>query len=84
MSEGLSAAEVGKEIAEHRERSHSGEGSRHDRIISIIEAVLLAVVAVLAAWSGFAAAKWGTESRGRSGRGVDSAHRGQPGPPRRR
>jgi hypothetical protein len=28
----------------------------------IIEAVLLAVVAVLAAWSGFAAAKWGTES----------------------
>lgn len=63
MGEGLSAAEVGKEIAEHRERSASGEGSRHDRTISIIEAILLAVVAVLAAWSGFAAAKWGTESR---------------------
>ena len=32
-------------------------------VISIIEAVLLAVVAVLAAWSGYSAAKWGTESR---------------------
>jgi hypothetical protein len=31
-------------------------------VITIIEAVLLAVVAVLAAYSGFAAAKWGTES----------------------
>ena len=31
-------------------------------MLIIIEAVLLAVVAVLAAWSGFAAAKWGTES----------------------
>ena len=30
--------------------------------MTIIEAVLLSVVAVLAAWSGFAAAKWGTES----------------------
>jgi len=30
--------------------------------LSIIEAVLLSVVAVLAAYSGYAAAKWGTES----------------------
>ena len=61
MPEGLSATEVGKEIAEHRE--HDGAIDRHDRVISIIEAVLLAVVAVLAAWSGYSAAKWGTESR---------------------
>ena len=66
MPEGLSTAEVGKEIAEHRE--HAGhdhethEGARHDRMISIIEALLLGVVALLAAWSGYSAAKWGTES----------------------
>jgi hypothetical protein len=64
MSEGLSASEVGKEIAEHRKHAVHGDAiDRHDRLISIIEAVLLAVVAVLAAWSGYSAAKWGTESR---------------------
>jgi hypothetical protein len=70
VPEGLSPSEVGKEIAEHRERvAEEGEKKQggaeargRDRLITIIEAVLLAVVAVLAAWSGFAAAKWGTES----------------------
>jgi len=61
MPEGLSASEVGKEIGEHAKRSHPHE--RHDRLISIAEAVLLSVVALLAAWSGYAAAKWATESR---------------------
>jgi hypothetical protein len=59
MAEGLSATEVGKEIAEHAE--HSRE--HHDRLISITEALLLSVVAIVAAWSGYSAAKWGTESR---------------------
>jgi hypothetical protein len=36
---------------------------RRDRWVSIVEAVLLSIVALLAAWSGFAAAKWSTESR---------------------
>jgi hypothetical protein len=36
---------------------------RRDRLLSIVEAVLLSIVALLAAWSGFAAAKWSTESR---------------------
>ena len=36
---------------------------RRDRLLSIAEAVLLSIVALLAAWSGFAAAKWSTESR---------------------
>jgi hypothetical protein len=36
---------------------------RRDRLVSIVEAVLLSIVALLAAWSGFAAAKWSTESR---------------------
>lgn len=64
MAEGLSPAEVGKEIGEH---SKHGEGEssakdRRDRLLSITEAILLAVVAVLAAWSGYAASKWSTES----------------------
>ncbi|MER7246422.1 hypothetical protein [Kribbella sp. NPDC000426] len=63
MPEGLSPNEVGKEISEHRAREGPGTGhAGRDRLITISEAFLLAVVAVLAAWSGFAAAKWGTES----------------------
>ena len=63
MSDGLSAAAVGKEIAEHKKHAAAGhDDSRHDRWLSILEAVLLSLVAVLAAYSGYAAAKWGTES----------------------
>jgi hypothetical protein len=60
---GLSAAEVGKEIAEHLEKSRDHEMEGRGRRITIVEAILLATVALLAAWSGFAAAKWSTESR---------------------
>ena len=64
MPEGLSPQEVGKGIAEHKEHASQGEErARRDRNISIIEAVLLSIVALLAAWSGYAAAKWSTESR---------------------
>lgn len=59
MPEGLGPQEVGKEIAEH---SKHGEG-RRVRFVSVAEAVLMAIVALLAAWSGYAASKWGTESR---------------------
>jgi len=68
VPEGLSPSEVGKEIAEHRKKAEeqeqgpAAEAKGRDRVITIIEALLLAVVAVLAAYSGFAAAKWGTES----------------------
>lgn len=70
MPEGLSASEVGKEIAEHREHTDHAEHPEHppadhagrDRLISIIEAALLSVVALLAAWSGYSAAKWGSHS----------------------
>lgn len=73
---GLSPGEVGKEIAEHHEHT-TGEhgGGEHDadqhaagghlkahRRIAIVEAVLLSVVALIAAWAGYSAAKWGTES----------------------
>lgn len=60
MAEGLSASEVGKEIGVHAKRAAH---ERRDRLLSIAEAVLLSVVALLAAWSGYAAAKWSTESR---------------------
>lgn len=63
MPEGLSAAEVGKEIGEHQKHAARDEGDdQRDRWLSILEAVLLSLVAVLAAYSGYAAAKWGTES----------------------
>ena len=65
MPEGLSASEVGKEIAEHREHhehEHAHAHTSRDRWVSIAEAILLSVVALMAAWSGYSAAKWGTES----------------------
>ena len=68
MPEGLSADEVGKEIAGHAAEGEDGAHDRRDRIVSITEAILLSVVALMAAWSGYAAAKWSTESR------VDLAH----------
>src|SRR3954454_21880297 len=64
MPEGLSPAEVGKEMAEHTKRAAEAgaEPDHHDRWLSILEAVLLSLVAVLAAYSGYAAAKWGTHA----------------------
>jgi hypothetical protein len=66
VPEGLSASEVGKEIAEHHEHEEAEhtpeEHAQRDRWVAIVEAVLLSVVALLAAWSGYSAAKWGTES----------------------
>jgi hypothetical protein len=44
-------------------RSDGGDESDGPSVIRIVEAVLLATVTLLAAWSGFAAAKWSTESR---------------------
>jgi hypothetical protein len=63
VPEGLSATEVGKEAVEHGRHSTEEEhGARHGRLIPIIEALLLSIVTITAAWSGFSAAKWGTES----------------------
>jgi len=59
---GLGPAHVGEKIAEHREHNMQ-EPTGRDRTVTIIEAALLAMVALMAAWSGFASAKWSTESR---------------------
>jgi len=65
VSEGLSPTEVGKELGEHaahaKERGDH-QGHRRDRLITIAEAVLLSIVTITAAWSGYSAAKWSTES----------------------
>ena len=73
MAEGLASSEVAGEISRHQahSRQHAPEhddadaddgGRDHDRTLSIIEAVMLAIVALLAAYTGFASAKWNTES----------------------
>jgi hypothetical protein len=73
VAEGIASSEVAGEISRHKRHSAEHEedvdesgtvdGTRsHDRTLSIIEAVMLAVVALLAAYTGFASAKWGTES----------------------
>jgi hypothetical protein len=73
MAEGLSSSEVAGEISRHKthatkhgadaEQDDADDGKRdHDRTLSIIEAVMLAAVALLAAYTGFASAKWNTES----------------------
>jgi hypothetical protein len=63
MSEGLSASEVSKEMAGHNRHVDAGEQEGRDRWVTIVEASLLAVVAMLAAWAGYSSAKWSTESR---------------------
>ena len=64
MGESLSPVEGAREAQKHQEHS-SGHGHPrgHWRVVQIAEAVLLAAVTVFAAWSGFAAAAYGTESR---------------------
>jgi hypothetical protein len=62
VPEGLSPSEAGKGLKEHLELAVEEREKHRNRIISIVEASLLAVVAVLAAYSGWAAAKWATES----------------------
>ena len=63
MPEGLSTIEAGDKIAEHakHQAGHRG-GSVRDKWISIVEAVVLSIVTVVAAWAGYSAAKWSTES----------------------
>lgn len=60
MAEGLPPTDVAKELSGYSERQVEAHGRD---ALTIIEAVLLSVVTILAAWSGYAAAKWNTESR---------------------
>jgi hypothetical protein len=60
LSEGISATEIGREIGKHADEHRH---AHRDRVVTIVEAIVLSVVTLLAAWSGYSAAKWGTESR---------------------
>lgn len=61
MAETTSNIEIAQVL---HERSHGGHSSpmRRHAWIEILEAVVLAAVAVLTAWSGYQAAKWDAES----------------------
>ena len=75
MPEALDPVEAGRKLHEHThgeeentsQRPAGNEADkrreRHSRILQTGEALLLALVTVTAAWAGYAAAKWGTESR---------------------
>lgn len=69
MEEGIPPGEIGgaadehvNQNADHRTGGRREDPEKSDRSLAIIEAVLLALVAVLAAWSGFASARWSTKS----------------------
>src|SRR5262245_10295884 len=63
MPEGLSAVEAGKEVGEHAKHAgRDAEEERRERWITIAEAILLSLVTLAAAWSGYSAAKWSTHS----------------------
>ena len=61
VAEGFSVEESRRELDHHAE-SPAIKG-RHGRVLQISEAIVLALVTLTAAWSGFSAAKWSTESR---------------------
>jgi hypothetical protein len=71
MPEGLDPVEAGRKLHEHTheeaeraaDRAADKKAERHSRILQSGEALLLALVTIAAAWAGYAAAKWGTESR---------------------
>jgi hypothetical protein len=50
-------------LHEHTSEPRQPSAARHSRTVQIGEALLLSLVTIAAAWSGYAAAKWGTESR---------------------
>ena len=61
MSEATSNVEMAHKIHEHGHESHKGGGGRAEWI-EILEAIVLAVVAVATAWSGYQAALWDAKS----------------------
>ena len=57
--EGLSNVEVAHHL---HERGHGNvAGSRGEQALQIVEAILLAIVAIATAWSGYQAAKWSAQ-----------------------
>jgi hypothetical protein len=71
MPEGLDPVEAGRKLHEHThgederaaDPAADKAAERHSRIVQTGEALLLALVTITAAWTGYAAAKWGTTSQ---------------------
>jgi len=55
VAEHLDVSELGRHAAKHQEQT-AGTHARRDRTLSIVEAVMLSAVALIAAWSGYSAA----------------------------
>jgi hypothetical protein len=69
MPDGLKTGDVAGDISRHKKHASDQDGEpteddgrEHDRVLSVVEAILLAIVALLAAYTGYASAKWSTES----------------------
>jgi hypothetical protein len=64
VAEGFPAAELGEQISGHAERTGGGGDEEPGRRgwLSILEAVMLSVVAIIAAYSVYASAQWNTHS----------------------
>jgi hypothetical protein len=58
MEEGLPAAEVSHVALEKGEQRARPHVSRREEMIEILEAVLLALVAIASAWCGYQSARW--------------------------
>jgi hypothetical protein len=61
---------VTSEGEENHGKGEHGKG-RHERVLSIVEAVILSLVALAAAWSGYSAAKWDTHSSDLLGKSLE-------------
>ena len=56
MPEGLEAGEIAHTVG--HKHGHDGPVDRRAEVIEILEAIVLAIVAVAAAWSGYQTARW--------------------------
>ena len=70
----MAEANINAEMARHLDEHGGRRSRRHERAIEIAEAVL-AVVAVLTAWSGYQASLWDAESARATPRPRGSASR---------
>jgi hypothetical protein len=62
MSEHSANVEIARHIDEHADATNEEPSRRREEILEIAQAVLLALVAIATAWSGYQAARWDSNS----------------------
>jgi hypothetical protein len=62
MPEHSANVEIAHHIGDHAEAAKAEPGQRREEILEIAQAVLLALVAIATAWSGYQAARWDSDS----------------------